>query len=465
MNLSGSLQENILVLMCFDGEALPVLANSVPVDLFDSSIYREIATQALNYYHEFKKPINEHLPDVMEDTLNGKDKKKGDLYKDTLRNLYDFKDDINSEYVLKQLSHFNRGQNLKLGLKEAVTLMASDKVDEAEVALEKYRKKDIELFDPGIRLNDPTKSLRFLTKNEVFFPMGIDALDSLGICPAPKEMLMFVGSAGTGKTWALIHAGKSILLQRKKVLHITLEMSEDKIAQRYMQSLFGISKRKVEKETPFLVTDDMGKLSDFDFGLIKDNPTFADPDIGKQLRKKLTKIRNPNYIIKEFPTGQLTITQLKAYMESLQYHYNFFPDALIIDYADLMAIDSKNLRIDTGRLCKELRGLAVEYNLSLITASQANRVGDGVKILTRNHLAEDYSKVAIADNLITLNQTPDEYQMGLMRLYVDKGRNDRHGDQILLAQNYDMGQFCLDSVRINQDYWPLMEDYAQEFGE
>jgi replicative DNA helicase len=138
---------------------------------------------------------------------------------------------------------------------------------------------------------------------------------------------------------------------------------------------------------------------------------------------------------------------------------------LIIDYADLMAIDPKNLRIDTGRLCKELRGLAVEYNLALITASQANRVGDGVKILTRNHLAEDYSKVAIADNLITLNQTKEEYQMGLMRLYVDKGRNDRHGDQILLAQNYDMGQFCLDSVRINQDYWPMMEDYAQEFGE
>lgn len=465
MNISGSLQENILVLMCFDGEALPILANSVTVDLFESSVYREIASQALNYYTEFKKPINEHLPDVLEHITEGKDKKKGGLYKDTLRNLYDFKDDINAEYVLKQLSHFNRGQNLKIGLKEAVTLMATDKVDEAEVALEKYRKKDIVLFDPGVRLNDPTKSLRFLTKSETFYPMGIDGLDSLGICPAPKEMLMLVGGAGTGKTWGLIHIGKSMLLQRKKVLHITLEMSEDKISQRYMQSLFGISKRKMVKETPFLVTDDMGKLSDFDFSLIKNNLTFQDPDIYKKLQSKLTKVRNPNYIIKEFPTGQLTIPQLKAYMESLQYHYNFFPDVVLVDYADLMAIDTKNLRIDTGRLCKELRGLAVEYNLAMVTASQANRVGDGVKLLTRNHLAEDYSKVAIADNLITLNQTPEEYQMNLMRMYVDKGRNDRHGDQILLAQNYDMGQFCLDSVRINQDYWPMMEDYAQEFAE
>lgn len=463
MNLSGSLQENILVLLCFDGESLPILSNSITVDLFESSVYREIASQALNYYCEFKKPIADHLPDVLEHITEGKDKKKGNLYKDTLRNLYDFKDGINSEFVLKKLSHFNRGQNLKIGLKEAVNLVTQDKVDEAELALDKYRKKDIELFDPGVRLNDPTKSLRFLTRTTLSYPMGIEGLDSLGICPAPKEMLTLVGSAGTGKTWFLIHVGKHLLLQRKKVLHITLEMSEDKIAQRYMQSLFGISKRKVEKETPFFVTDDMGKLTDLDFSMVEGNPTFQDPDISKKLRNKLTKIRNPNYIIKEFPTGQLTIPQLKAYMESLLYHYNFFPDVVIVDYADLMAIDSKNLRIDTGRLYKELRGLAVEYNLAMVTASQANRVGDGVKILTRNHLAEDYSKVAIADNLLTINQTKEEYQMNLARLYVDKGRNDRHGDQILISQNYDMGQFCLDSVRIDKNYWPLIEDYSEEF--
>ena len=463
MNLTGTLQENIIVLLCFDGESLPILSNSISVDLFESSVYREIASQALSYYSEFKKPVGEHLPDVLEHIIEGKDKKKGNLYKETLSNLYHFKDEINAEYVLKQLSHFTRGQNLKIGLKEAVTLVGQDKIDEAEVALEKYRKKDIELFDPGIRLNDPTKSLRFLNKTEDSYPMGIDALDSMGICPAPKELLTLVGLPSTGKTWFLIHVGKSLLLQRKKVLHITLEMSEDKIAMRYMQSLFGISKRQVEKETPFFVTDDMGKLVDLDFGKIEGNPTFQDPTIAKQLRTKLQKIRNPNYIIKEFPTGQLTIPQLKAYMESLLYHYNFFPDVLIVDYADLMAIDTKNLRIDTGRLYKELRGLAVEYNMAVVTASQANRGGEEVKVLTRSHLAEDYSKVAISDNLLTFNQTKLEYQLNLARLYVDKGRNDRKGDLILLSQNYEIGQYCLDSIRLNgKGYWDMLEDFAGE---
>jgi len=463
MHLSGSLQENILVLVCFDGESLPILSNSITVDLFESSVYRDIASQALNYYHEFNKPIAEHLPDVLEHILEGKDKKKGNLYKEVLSNLYDFKDDINSEYVLKSLSKFTRGQNLKIGLKEAAQLMMEDKVDEAEVALESYRKKDIELFDPGIRLNDPTKSLRFLTRVDNFYPMGIDGLDSLGICPAPKEMLTLVGLPGTGKTWFLIHVGKHLLLQRKKVLHITLEMSEDKIAMRYMQSLFGVSKRKVEKETPIFVTDDMGKLTDLTFETPPNELTFSNPDVRKQLQKKISKIRNPNYIIKEFPTGQLSISELKAYIESLQYHFNFFPDVLIVDYADLMSVDSKNLRIDTGRLYKELRGLAVEYNMAVVTASQANRGGEEVKVLTRKHLAEDYSKVAISDNLITFNQTKLEYQLNLARLYVDKGRNDRKGDLILLSQNYDIGQFCLDSIRMSSGYWNILEDYNEEY--
>ena len=463
MNLTGTLQENIIVLLCFDSESLPVLSNSITVDLFESSVYREIASQALSYYSEFKRPVGEHLPDVLEHILEGKDKKKGNLYKETLSNLYHFKDEINAEYVLKQLSKFTRGQNLKVGLKEAVTLMQSDKVDEAEVALEKYRKKDIELFDPGVRLNDPTKSLRFLTTTETSYPMGIDDLDSMGICPAPKELLTLVGLPSTGKTWFLIHVGKNLLLQRKKVLHITLEMSEDKISMRYMQSLFGISKRKVEKETPFFEKDEMGRLVDLEFSGIENNLTFQDPNVGKKLRDKLQKIRNPNYIIKEFPTGQLTIPQLKAYMESLLYHYNFFPDVLIVDYADLMAIDTKNLRIDTGRLYKELRGLAVEYNMAVVTASQANRGGEDVKVLTRSHLAEDYSKVAISDNLLTFNQTKLEYQLNLARVYVDKGRNDRKGDIILLSQNYEIGQYCLDSVRLNgAGYWDMLGDFAGE---
>ena len=121
-----------------------------------------------------------------------------------------------------------------------------------------------------------------------------------------------------------------------------------------------------------------------------------------------------------------------------------------------MNIDKDNVRVATGRTYQDLRGLGVERHVAVVTASQANRTAEGTKWLTRKYLAEDYSKVAIADNLITFNQTIYERQLKLARLFVDKGRNDRTGDAILISQNYQLGQFCLDSVKMNNDYWGML---------
>lgn len=131
---------------------------------------------------------------------------------------------------------------------------------------------------------------------------------------------------------------------------------------------------------------------------------------------------------------------------------------LIVDYADLMYLDAAHLRVDTGRVYKELRGLAVEYNIAVVTASQANRVGESVKLLTRKHLAEDFSKVAISDNVVTYNQTVREAKLGLARLYVDKARNDRRGDTVLITQNYNSGQFCLDSALLSGNHEDMLEE-------
>lgn len=460
MKLSQSLQENVLTLLCFSQKAVPILANSVEVNLFESSIYREIASQALGYYAEFKKPISDHLPDVFEYLIEGKDKKKGELYAEVISNLHGFKDDINEEYVLKSLGKFARTQNLKKGIKRASELLLQkDDVDAAELALEEYRKVDLSLFDAGTFLKDPSKSLSFLTTVDNSFPMGIEHLDTLGICPAPKELMTLLALPNRGKSWFLTHIGKYAMLQRKKVLHITLEMSEDKCSGRYMQSLFGISKRRAVKDSVRFETDDLGKLLDISFDDPQEGITLSDGDILKSLTGKLSKIRNPNLIIKEFPTGQLTINHLKAYLEGLASHYNFRPDIILLDYADLMAIDTKNLRVDTGRVYKELRGIAVEYNLAMVTASQANRVAEKTKWLTGQHIAEDYSKVAISDNLLTFNQTPLEYQLNMARLLVEKSRNDRKGDRILISQAYELGQFCLDSVKLNENYWGMIDEF------
>src|SRR5690606_3296566 len=104
--------------------------------------------------------------------------------------------------------------------------------------------QSIRVFDPGLRLSDIPRALRFLDGQVSAFPTGIPEFDRLGFGPTRKEMFLYVADTKTGKTWSMIHLAKVALMNNLKTLHVSLEMSEDKISQRYVQTLFAISKRK-----------------------------------------------------------------------------------------------------------------------------------------------------------------------------------------------------------------------------
>lgn len=452
--ITGALQENILILLCFSDE-VKMLSNVITVDLFESSIYRDVASAALDFYREFQKPIAEHLPDVLHYQLESP---KGELFKHVLDAIFQSKDSINKNYVMKQLEKFIRQQKLKQTVKETADKILDGDLEGAEQVFDKYKKTMLKQFDIGTKLSDTVKSLRFLKEETQSHHTGIKLLDELGICPAPKELFVFVSLPGYGKSWFFIHIGKYALMQRKKILHVTLEMSEENVCKRYIQSLFNISKQSLDSHSiPVFTRTEEGILSSIDFKEIKKKTLgLTDEGIEKTINSKLKKLKKPQVIVKEFPTGSLTMRTLNAYLDNLEASIKFIPDIIIVDYADLMSIDKDNVRVATGRTYQELRGLAVERNLSVVTASQANRTAEGIKWITRKQLAEDYSKVAIADNLVTFNQTPAEYKLKLARLFIDKGRNDRSGDAILISQNYALGQFCMDSIRMDNEYWKIL---------
>lgn len=458
--LQQSLQENILSLICFNEKALPVIANNITIEMFESSIYREIARQALNYYKEFSVPVADHLPDVLDHVLNGTDEGKAKLFEKIILNLYETKDSVHVEYVLSKLQAFLRQQSLKLAVKEAGECLLVGKVDEAENILSKNRHKQIKAFDTGTKITDFSRSLRFSAEQDNGINTGIVELDKLGHVPNPKELYVIVGLPGKGKSWFLTTIGKHALLQRKKVLEVTLEMSEQKKAMRYFQAMFGIgkTKEKVNKVFATFQKDHYGCVSQIDFNTLKrDVLTVDDPDFDDKVKALMNRHTIPEMIIKEFPTATLTVEGLRAYMENLHSFHGFVPDILLIDYPDLMFVNNDRLRTDTGAIYKDLRGIAMEWGIPVVAPSQANRSGEDVKILTRKHLAEDFSKVQTADVLVTYNQTSAEKELGLARLYVDKGRNDRDGDTILISQNYSIGQFCLDSTLMTKEYWKIIK--------
>jgi replicative DNA helicase len=456
----SSLQENVLTLLCFSKEHVNSVANIVSVDLFDNEIYREIAEKAITYFKKFKKPIANHLPDVFEKQLNKeKNRKRAETFEIVLKGLRSIKNDINTEFVLQELHKFVHSQGLRLTLKRAVELYQEGKLDQIDKLLDERKKRVVDMFDPGLLfIKDMDRTLAFLYQHEELFCTGVDQLDDMGIVPARKELFTRVGASGTGKSWAMTHIGKSNVMTRETVVHVSLEMSEQRCAQRYVQAMLAIAKNKRDIKTINLTGDEHGKINELELDRLTNIWSLKDDKIDTLIRKKLNKLRKPRLIIKQFPTGQLTIDTLVAYLENLRIYAKVFPDILIIDYADLMNIDTKNLRIDTGRIYKDLRGLAMQYNMAVVTASQSNRSGEDVTTITRKHIAEDFSKIAISDNVIIYNQTKEEKLLGLAREYIDKARNERSGDSILITQNYNIGQYCLQSAVLKGDYWEKLND-------
>lgn len=457
-NLSGALQENVLTLLCFDDQFGSIVRASVTPNLFESAVFREIATHAIDFLDQFGEAIKEHLPDALEGVLEGKDTRKAASYRRVLDNLFLAKEHMNREYVISKLHAFVRQQTLKSAIVKAVESFEDGNIDQAEVELTKGLNAQLISFEPGIQLADAKNSLRFYDTVTDGIHTGIEELDKRDICPRPGEMFMIIAPPKRGKSWALTHLGKWSLLQRKKTLHITLEMAESRVAQRYIQSFFSISKREANVRTPKFILDQSGRMMDIDFeDLVR--PTLADPGMREKLAMRLGREfrRRPPLIIKQFPTGSLTINALHAYLDGLERFHKFIPEVIVLDYPDLMKIDSANLRVDTGRIYKDLRGVAVERNVAMVIASQGNREASTAKVVTDSMVAEDYSKIATCDNVLTYNQTSQEKAVGLARLFVSNGRNDEDKFIVLMSQSYAIGQFCLDSTMLDSDYWDRLD--------
>mgnify|MGYP001563052425 CR=1 FL=1 len=464
--ISKMSQENILVLLAFDEKSCSLLS-SIDIRLFGSDIYRNIASECINYFKVWKQPADNHLPELLEKYLNNNE--KSEIYKNVLINLIENKDKVNKEYVLKSLEGFLKQQTLKLGICNAADYLQSGDVVKAEQELLNVTKpKLLSMFDTGLIFNDPSHLRRLLgwQEEKEYIYTGIKELDANLICPKRKSQYLLMGLPKVGKSRFLIHMGKMAALQRKKVLHIALEMSEEETGELYIQAFFAIGKRKVGVMKHLLFhTNEDGKFFNTEEMTLDNIVTFEDQDKTEKIIKLVKEIRQVELVIKEFPEGYLTIDMLKLYLDSLEASTGFIPDVLIVDYPDLMSVNRDAVRTSVSRNFVDLRGLSQDRNLFNLVVTQSNRVGEGVKLLTASNLSEDFSKVMTADEFLTLNQTEAEYELGLARLYHERGRGSRKGSLTILSQNYSIGQFCISSARMSRSYESFVKSSNSDMSE
>lgn len=455
--LSVSLQENIIHLLCFDEANGKIIRNTVDLDLFEG-LYKDIATKVYTHIDAYGEVPGEHVADLFDDIIHGDDNRKAKVYSVFLHRLFDV--EVNSKYAMSKLHQFTRQQQLKSKLMEAASVLQGEgTVEQVEEIFREALKDTINIFDPGVFLSDKARSFNFLDFSYDNFPTGIPEFDRKSAGPIRKGLHLFIALPKRGKSWWLIHLGKMGILHRLKIVHITLELSEERVAQRYFQALFAIAKREAEEiwQASF-EKDRKGRLIEIDSQQVTPTLTLDDPQIRKKLGVKVDKwgVKFDKVLIKEFPTGKLTVNQIEAYLDSLEVSHGFIPDLLLIDYIDMMRVDSRNYRHDLGRIYREVRGIGVERNIGIATCSQSHRQGMNVRLITEGNVSEDFSKIGTVDTVITFSQTKHERDIGLARLHVANSRIDDDNYTVLLTQNYKIGQFVIDSAFLPRHYWKMI---------
>lgn len=193
-------------------------------------------------------------------------------------------------------------------------------------------------------------------QDHVRIPFDLDLMNAItGGGLTPKTLNVVVAGTGVGKSLFMCHVAASTLLQGKRVLYITLEMAEERIAQRIDANLLD-------------VTMDM----------LAEMPRNMYEHAFQQLtsRHQLGKM-----IIKEYPTSGGHVGHFRALLDELALKKQFVPDLLIVDYINICSSirfkqnGQTNSYTYVKSIAEELRGLAVQYNVPCLTATQFNREG------------------------------------------------------------------------------------------
>tara|TARA_Y100000992_G_scaffold277841_1_gene222957 strand:- start:51 stop:1430 length:1380 start_codon:yes stop_codon:yes gene_type:complete len=225
-----------------------------------------------------------------------------------------------------------------------------------------------------------------------------------------KTLNIALAGTGVGKSLFMCHVASSTLLQGKNVLYITLEMAEEKIAERIDANLLNVAIQDIT-------------------------------DLPKQMyESKVTNLAQKTQgtlIIKEYPTAAAHSGHFKALLQELALKKSFRPDIIFIDYLNICASSryrgnsTVNSYSYIKAIAEELRGLAVETNLPIVSATQTTRSGYGSSDVEITDTSESFGLPATADLMFALISTED--LEGLNQILVKQLKN-RYNDPTIFKR-------------------------------
>ena len=262
-------------------------------------------------------------------------------------------------------------------------------------------------FDSNIGhdyIQDSSLRYDFYHQREEKIPFDLEYFNRITKGGLPNKTLnVALAGTGVGKSLFMCHVASACLLQGKNVLYITLEMAEEKIAERIDANLLNVPIQQLQDLPKVMFENKVSKLE-------------------KKTQGKL--------IIKEYPTASAHVGHFKSLLNELSLKRSIKPDIVFIDYLNICASQRYKGSIVNSytyvkAIAEELRGLAVEANVPIVSATQTTRAGFGSSDVDLTDTSESFGLPATADLMFALIST--EELEGMNQIMVKQLKN-RYND-------------------------------------
>ena len=407
MNIESTILSNLIHNEAFARKVIVFLKDEYFQDHTERVVFSEIQKFYAKYNDVPSKEALKIAIDERED-LNAQVYQDTESLIGTLESI-----DNNDQWLLDETEKFCKDKAVYNAIMESIEIIDGKKGDKTQGAIPELLADALGVtFDNHVGhdfLEDSDARFDFYHAKEEKIPFDIEYLNKItGGGVTRKSLNILMAGTGVGKTIGMCHMAAANLTIGKNVLYITMEMAEEKIAERIDANLLDI------------------KLDN-----LKD---LTKPIYDKKMENLKTKIKG-KLIIKEFPTSQAHTGHFRHLLNELALKKTFKPDIIYVDYLNICASqrlagsNSVNSYTYVKAIAEELRGLSVEFNLPVWSATQTTRSGFGNSDVGLEDTSESFGLPATADLFLALIQTEELEELNQIMV---KQLKNRHGD---IAQN------------------------------
>jgi replicative DNA helicase len=318
-----------------------------------------------------------------------------DLNEDSYKELQIKIDDISNtevdfQWMLDSTEKWCKQRAVYLALLESVKIADGKDKNRTEDAIPSILQEALAVsFDEHIGhdyIEDFEKRFEYYHRKENKIPFDLELFNKITKGGLPNKTLnVALAGTGVGKSLFMCHCAAAALTEGKNVLYITLEMAEEKIAERIDANLLNVNIKDIEDMPEQLFSSKITRLAQKTSGKL---------------------------IVKEYPTASAHSGHFKALLNDLSMKKNFKPNLIFIDYLNICSSSRYkgslvNSYTYVKAIAEELRGLAVEFNVPIMSATQTTRSGYGSTDVDLTDTSESFGLPATADFMFALISTEE----------------------------------------------------------